>query len=37
LQSLRDIAGELLARSDSALDEAVNSGALQEIDHDKTA
>ena len=37
LQSLKEIAGELLARSDSALDEAVVSGALQEIDHGKDA
>lgn len=32
LQSFRDVAAELLAHSDAALDEAVNTGKLQEIE-----
>ena len=35
LEALRDLAGQLLARTGSRLDEAVEEGALQEICHDQ--
>lgn len=37
LQTLRDIGNELLAQGDSALDEAVRNGKLQEIENGKKA
>lgn len=37
LQTLRDIGGELLAQSNRALDEAVRSGTLQEIENGEKA
>lgn len=37
LQTLRDIGGELLAHNNKALDEAVRSGALQEIENGEKA
>lgn len=37
LQTLRDIGGELLAQSNKALSEAVNSGTLQEIGNGEKA
>lgn len=37
LQTLRDIGGELLAQSNKALDEAMSSGTLQEIENGEKA
>ena len=37
LQTLRDIAADLLTQADSALDDAVNAGKLQEIENGKEA
>ena len=37
LQTLRDIAADLLNQADSALDDAVNAGKLQEIENGKEA